>query len=132
MDSNNDNHDGDANHDSMPSSSSTSNNNAGASELDESSLNGVSAKDKEKYEYLSDFFTLEGIKPGPGKTKTRNLYFKCKDVECNTAKAKSCQESSMSNLLRHIELVHPHALSDFKKVYYKKSKLKRNGNESGE
>ena len=89
----------------------------------------VSEKDKEKYEYLSEYFVLESVKAEAGKART--LYFKCQHVECNTKAAKSCQESSMSNLQRHYERCHKHVSADFDKVYYKKAKLKRPSNENG-
>ena len=104
---------------SMPSSSSN---------LDDSDF-PVSEKDKEKYEYLSEYFVLESVKAGTGKART--LYFKCQHVECNTKAAKSCQESSMSNLQRHYQRCHTHVSADFDKVYYKKAKLKRPNSENG-
>ena len=56
---------GTAENDSMPSSSGN---------LDDSNPS-VSEKDKKKYEYLSEYFVLESVKTGAGKTRT--LYFKC-------------------------------------------------------
>ena len=90
--------------------SGTSNDDPGGS-----STNIMTESDKDKYHHLSKYYEL--IKITAGKGKPRNLFFKCLQPgpECSTGRAKSCQEGSMSNLLRHYERVHPHLAKDFKK-----------------
>ena len=90
-----DNPDGEKKNDSMPSPSGSANNNAISNNP---KPNSVSEEDKQKYDYLSDFFVLESVKPG----KPRTLFFKCQDVECNTVKAKSAQERACTSGGRHI------------------------------
>ena len=98
--------------------SGTSNDDPGGS-----STNIMTESDKDKYHHLSKYYEL--IKITAGKGKPRNLFFKCLQPgpECSTGRAKSCQEGSMSNLLRHYERVHPHLAKDFKTVFL--TKLKR-------